>query len=67
MLMTSTRITMISGIRRRSSSSRRVRLAGVVLVKDLPSDRWRADRAAVAGRRLVASSSNSSAFAKQPA
>jgi hypothetical protein len=40
MPMTSTTITMISGIRRRSSSSRCVHLAGGVLVKDLPSDRW---------------------------
>jgi hypothetical protein len=41
MLMASTTITMINWIRRRSSSSRCVRLAGRVLVKDLPSDRWR--------------------------
>jgi len=62
MPMTSTTITMISGIRRRSSSSRCVRLVGGVLVKDLPSDRWTVGHAVVSGRRLVASSSNSSGF-----
>jgi hypothetical protein len=65
MPMTSTTITMISGIRRRSSSSRCVRLAGGVLVKALPSDRWTVGRAAATGRRLAASSSNSSEFAEQ--
>ena len=52
MPMTSTTITMISGIRRRISSSRCAHLAGGVLVKDFPSDRWRVGRAAVAGRAV---------------